>query len=105
MNRSCLRSTLLWSIRSAACAPARSARYVTELEARVRRALGTADQMLVRAAQLDATGEDVRRALGELGEGITKTRRLPRRGSPVQEVTWEFQRRAATVSNTQPGRP
>ncbi len=74
--------------------------YVRELEQRVRRTLKTSDRLL-RAAERQVAPSDTqgtRRALQELRSAVGDARRALRVGSSVQEVTWEFQRRAESVS-------
>ncbi len=97
-------------------------RYVVELEQRVRLALRTADrilrdverhvgrrsqpvyglvqQTLLRRSDPPLAPEAVRtrEALGELRTAVQQARQSLRMGTPIQEVTWEFQRRAQAVS-------
>ena len=78
------------------------AQYVRELDQRARRALGTADRLL-RSAEHQVGPRDeprVRRALGELRAAVGDARRSLGAGTAIQEVTWEFQRRAEAVSRT-----
>lgn len=74
--------------------------YVRELELRVRRALRTADRLLRSSARQlqpdDSPG--ARQALHALQSAVRDAQRAIRRRTPIQEVTWEFQRRAEAVS-------
>jgi cellulose synthase (UDP-forming) len=76
--------------------------YVRDLEHRVRRSLKTAERLLRRAERdLRAGGEDDRRArdgLRELRGVVRDARRALRAGKPIQEITWEFQRRAEATA-------
>jgi cellulose synthase (UDP-forming) len=76
--------------------------YVRDLEFRVRRALRVAERLLRRAERdLQAGGDEsdrARQGLRELREVVRDARREMKAGKPVQEITWEFQRRAETVS-------
>ena len=74
--------------------------YVHDLERRLRRAVRVANRMLG-AAERQLTAEDNARArtgLRELRAAVDEARRGLRAGVPIQEVTWEFQRRAEGVS-------
>ena len=74
--------------------------YVTELDARVRRALNAADRVLRDAGHSLAGSEHegVRAALVELRDAVREARSAIRAGEPIQEVTWGFQRHAQRVS-------
>jgi cellulose synthase (UDP-forming) len=74
--------------------------YVRELEQRVRRALRTADRMLGQAERRLTPLEDAhtRAALRELRAATQHARASLRQGAPIQELTWEFQRRAHAVA-------
>jgi cellulose synthase (UDP-forming) len=77
------------------------ARYVVELEARVRRALDGADTLLTRAAQrLDPHDSATRTALGDLRTAVADARVALRRRDPIQEITWQFQRRAQAIAQS-----
>ncbi|MGN6810915.1 MAG: glycosyltransferase, partial [Thermomicrobiales bacterium] len=74
--------------------------YVQDLEFRVRRALRTAGRLL-RAAERDTAAGEAERAragLRELREAVQEARRQLRAKAPIQEITWEFQRRSEQVS-------
>jgi cellulose synthase (UDP-forming) len=74
--------------------------YARELERRVRVVLRTAGHLL-RAAERRLTpsaSAGARAALSELQTAVLQARGALRRGASVQEVTWEFQRRAEAVS-------
>lgn len=76
------------------------AHYSQALNDRVQRSLRTASRML-RAAERDLLpGEQsrVRDAMAELRQLVVEARRELRAGTPVQEVTWNFQRRAESIS-------
>lgn len=74
--------------------------YVRELEQRVGRALRMADRMLRSAGRLvdPAQSERAQAALRELRAVVRQARHRLQAGDPIQEVTWEFQRRAESVS-------
>jgi cellulose synthase (UDP-forming) len=75
------------------------ARYVVELEGRVRRALGGADTLLTRAArQLDPHDTPTSSALSDLRTAVADARSALARREPIQEITWQFQRRAEHIS-------
>ncbi|HZG65923.1 MAG TPA: glycosyltransferase, partial [Herpetosiphonaceae bacterium] len=74
--------------------------YARELEHRVRAVLRTADQIL-RTAERQLTPSEspgTRAALAELRAAVEGARAAQRAGTPIQEVTWEFQRRAEVAS-------
>ncbi len=74
--------------------------YVRQLEQRVRRALRMAESLL-RSAERQIGPNDTERAraaLHELRDAVRQARRSQRSGAPIQEITWEFQRRAESVS-------
>ncbi|HEY1296118.1 MAG TPA: glycosyltransferase, partial [Chloroflexota bacterium] len=75
-------------------------RYVVELDQRVKRALATADRTLAHA-QRQVSGDDlaVRNAIGELRQIVQTARQSLRNHVPIQDVTWDFQRRAREVSS------
>ncbi len=76
--------------------------YVRDLEFRVRQALRTAERLLVRAERDLRAGQgstdQARAGVSELREVVRDARKAMRARSPIQEVTWEFQRRAEGVS-------
>ncbi|MDP3064583.1 MAG: glycosyltransferase [Chloroflexota bacterium] len=73
--------------------------YVRELQERVNRALRTADRVLSNAQrQLGEEAAHIRAAISELRVAVRLARRDIRRGEPIQEVTWRFQRKAEAVS-------
>ena len=76
--------------------------YVRDLELRVRHALRTAERLLRQAEQDLRMGgnADKRTRLGlrELRGVVRDARRALRAGKPIQEITWEFQRRAEATS-------
>ncbi len=80
--------------------------YGRELERRVRRALRTADGVLRDAERrLDTIGERdererVRAGLRELRGAVAKALTELRSGTPVQLITWEFQRAAEAVARS-----
>jgi cellulose synthase (UDP-forming) len=73
--------------------------YAEELERRVRRALRTADRLLINA-QVGLRRDDARArtALRELRKGVLDARASLDFGRTLQEVTWTFQRRAEEIS-------
>jgi cellulose synthase (UDP-forming) len=79
--------------------------YVRELEARVRLALRTADRVLRSAevqfqVDLDYSPEEQERtgaALRQLRDGVREAQAALRAGEPIQDVTWNFQRKAEAV--------
>lgn len=75
--------------------------YVRELEQRIRRALRAADRILHGAAgQLRATHDErAREALGALTAAVQHARQAMKAGEPIQQVSWEFQRRAEAASS------
>ena len=75
-------------------------RYAFELEARVRRALATAETLLIRAERdvLPEEREHTGAALRELRHAVRDGRKELKDGSPIQDVTWRFQRRAQDVA-------
>jgi cellulose synthase (UDP-forming) len=75
------------------------ARYVMELEGRLRRALAGADTLLTRAArQLDPHDTATSAALRDLRAGVADARAALGRREPIQEITWQFQRRAEHIA-------
>ncbi|HZQ37598.1 MAG TPA: glycosyltransferase family 2 protein, partial [Dehalococcoidia bacterium] len=80
--------------------------YGRELERRVRRALRTADGVLRGAApRLDSIGDPnerqrVRNGLQELHAAVRTALTELRAGTPVQVITWEFQRAAEAVARS-----
>jgi cellulose synthase (UDP-forming) len=75
------------------------ARYVVELEERLRRALAGADTLLTRAArQLDPHDTATSIALRELRTAVADAQTALGRREPVQEITWQFQRRAEHIA-------
>ncbi len=74
--------------------------YVRELEHRVRLVLRTADRLLRRTERQLAPSESaqVRGALSELRSAVRQARTELRAGQSIQEITWEFQRRAEAIS-------
>ncbi|MBI3967044.1 MAG: glycosyltransferase [Chloroflexi bacterium] len=77
-----------------------SGRYVVELEEQVRRALDAADRVLgaVERRLEPAARPTTRGALADLRSAVVGARQALRFGDPIQEVTWELQRRAEAVS-------
>ena len=74
--------------------------YAHDLERRVTRALGAADEML-RGAGREAARVGQSRFLVEIEDlrgAVRRARTDLRRGEPLQEVTWRFQRRAEEAS-------
>ena len=76
--------------------------YVRVLEGRVRSALRAADALLRRAARaLDGSDDDrTRAALHELREVVRDSKAALRRREPIQELTWQFQRRAELIGRS-----
>jgi cellulose synthase (UDP-forming) len=75
--------------------------YAAELGRRVRLALDSADEVLRGAERhlgAAGAGERTAAALAELRQAVGAARRDLAAGTPIQEVTWRFQRRAADVS-------
>lgn len=78
------------------------ANYVRELDRRVRQALTTADRMLRTAARQLHPSESAqtRAAIGALRTVVRESRQAIRSGTPIQEVTWAFQRRAEAIARS-----
>jgi cellulose synthase (UDP-forming) len=76
------------------------ANYATDLRRRVRRALATATTVLNRAGRAMSPPERERLggAIDELQAAVAGARRELRAGTPLQEVTWGFQREAQRVA-------
>jgi cellulose synthase (UDP-forming) len=75
------------------------ARYVVELEDRLRRALTSADTLLTRATRrLDPHDATTSTALSEMRTAIADARAALARREPIQEITWQFQRRAQDLA-------
>jgi cellulose synthase (UDP-forming) len=75
------------------------ARYVVELEDRLRRALDSADALLRRAAKrLDPRETTTSTALRDMRTTVADAREALARGEPIQEITWRFQRRAQDIA-------
>jgi cellulose synthase (UDP-forming) len=73
--------------------------YVQELDRRVRRALGTADALLARAAADQQQGDlRVQEAISVLRAAVRRARRELRGRLPIQDVTWKFQDEARAVA-------
>lgn len=64
--------------------------YVEEIDCSVRRVLGTADRVLVRASRATDRAE-MRAALGQVREAVAVARDEVRRDEPLAEVTYRFQ--------------
>jgi cellulose synthase (UDP-forming) len=76
------------------------AAYVKEVTASVRRVLRAADRVLSRTARSAAARGDERTAaaLRELQGAVAEAELARRRGDPIQQLTYRFQRRAQDVS-------
>src|SRR5262249_3600080 len=75
------------------------ARYVVELEDRLRRALTSADTLLTRAAgRLDPHDTTTNAALSEMRSAVAEARSALARRGPIQEITCQFQRRAEDIA-------
>jgi cellulose synthase (UDP-forming) len=82
-------------------------RYVADLAERVPRTLRAADRLLDQAETRLKAGEGLeprdaeraRTAVRELRDAVRAARAALRAGAAIQEVTWEFQRRAQAVSS------
>jgi cellulose synthase (UDP-forming) len=76
------------------------AAYVSELTANVRRVLRAADRVLSRTARRASRAGDERTAaaLRDLQQAVTAAERARRRGDPIQQLTYRFQRQAQEVS-------
>jgi len=74
--------------------------YVRELEHRLHRVLRTADRLLGAAERQSSPSDSVgmRPAIRELREAVQGARTALHSGASIQEVTWEFQRRAEAAS-------
>ncbi len=72
--------------------------YVVEVGARVGAALATADRMLRHAERLVNGDAHLEGSLRTLHQAVREGRAALKRGDPIQEVTWTFQRRAEQVS-------
>ncbi len=75
--------------------------YVRDLEVRVRKALNDADQLLrktERELRNDPASKRTRTMLQELREIVHDAKQAMRKNEPIQEVTWDFQRRTEAVS-------
>jgi cellulose synthase (UDP-forming) len=74
------------------------ARYVVELEDRLRRALAGADTLLMRAARrLDPDDTSTRTALREVRTAVADAQAALARREPIQDITWRFQRRTQDI--------
>jgi cellulose synthase (UDP-forming) len=76
--------------------------YAKNLEVRIRRALSTAERVLGNVRrQIQSAGAGQQRVvatIGDLQEAVHTARRQMRAGTPLQEVTWTFQRKAETAA-------
>jgi cellulose synthase (UDP-forming) len=75
--------------------------YVRVLEQRVRRALTTAGRLLAAAERevgAGRAGDDVAAALRATRAALGQARRDLRGGTPIQQVTWQFQRSVESIS-------
>jgi cellulose synthase (UDP-forming) len=75
-------------------------RYADELERRVRRTLKTAGRVLRNAQQQSdlAANPQLRQALDDLDSALHTAWRDLHAGTPLQELTWTFQRRAEAIA-------
>jgi cellulose synthase (UDP-forming) len=74
------------------------ARYVVELEDRLKRALASADTLLSRAARrLDPHDATTSTSLSDMRATVAEARSALARREPIQEITWQFQRRAQAI--------
>lgn len=74
--------------------------YVRDQVRQIRTALQTADRLLKQAGR-DLSSPDqvrLREGIGQLRIAVKTAKGRLRRGDPLQEVTWEFQRQAESVS-------